>query len=74
MHADNVLEDLADGEEETGSDEVDYTIVSNGTEVLTRDMRNLRIGRNSPRTRRTRTASRMKKTTMKMSGTSWYRV
>lgn len=33
VHADNILEDLTDGKEEAGSDEVDWTIVSNGTEV-----------------------------------------
>lgn len=70
VHADNVLEDLADGEEESGDAEVDWGIVSNCVKIR-ESLEDIRIGRTSPNMRRTRTASRMKKTTMKTSGTSW---
>lgn len=71
MNTDHVLEDLADGEQEGGSGKIDYTAIS--SDDLNMHEQNILIGRNSPNTRSTKTASRTKNTNKQTSGKSWYK-
>jgi hypothetical protein len=72
VHADNVLENLSDREEERGANEV-YCIIKLVVGIVM-VIEYLRIGLRSPRMRRTKKASNRKNITRKTNGTSWYSV
>lgn len=73
VHADDVLEDLSNDEEESGSEEVDCEEGQLVTSVEQVPLHS-HIGRFSPNTRNTKNISRTKKMTKNNMGTSWYSV
>ena len=68
MDADDILEDLSDSEEESSAEEIDCRSLAL---ILESDLKDVRIGLRSPRTRRTRNDSRQKKMNRNTRGTNW---